>query len=392
MLRLELLNFWDILLLLGILQGIILSSIVFISKSHNPLTNKLVGVILAALTLAITGTFLDKFTFGEEQPFLRNLQIFFPFFIPTVIGPSIYVLVKSHRLPDYRFSKRDYYHFIPILFDITPTLLKITFVITSKIGISFVAASTLGSFLNTYNKYGDIFLWVQLSFYLFLSFKLLKKVAKKNQPNKVQQIKEKWLTSFTYKFMGFQLLWLPFLLIYVSDYDYLIWDLGIAYYYIYIPLIVLLYWIGLKWVLISREIKILSQFTINQPKASFHISKSSLQHYTRELKKLMNEKTLYTTPSLSVKDVSFALNIQPKMLSHILNNHLDSNFNDYINNYRIDYIKERLIDPNYNHLTIAAIAFESGFTSIATFQRAFKNREHISPRVYKQHFLSAMST
>jgi len=265
-LQLESLNFWDIVLLLGMIQGIILSSIVFTSRSHNRLANKLVGLILVVLTLAITGTFLDKFTFGDEQLFLRNLQLFFPFFIPILIGPSIYMLVKSHSTADYQLSRTDYLHFTPLVLDIIPAFLKIMFVITSKFGAPFIASSALGNFLNAYNKYGDIFLWIQLSLYLFLSYKHLKN---KNHTYKASVIQEKWLTSFIRMFIGFQLLWLPFLLVYISNYDYLIWDFGIDYYYIYIPLIVLLYWIGLKWVLISREIKILNQFTITPHKTSF---------------------------------------------------------------------------------------------------------------------------
>ena len=55
------------------------------------------------------------------------------------------------------------------------------------------------------------------------------------------------------------------------------------------------------------------------------------------------------------------------------------NFNELINTYRIQAVKERLIDPGYSHLSILGIAFESGFNSKATFNRAFKQFTQQTP-------------
>jgi AraC-like DNA-binding protein len=58
------------------------------------------------------------------------------------------------------------------------------------------------------------------------------------------------------------------------------------------------------------------------------------------------------------------------------------NFNDFVNAYRVKDVQERLIDRANQHFTISSIAIESGFNSLATFQRVFKNTTGMTPREY----------
>jgi AraC-like DNA-binding protein len=53
-----------------------------------------------------------------------------------------------------------------------------------------------------------------------------------------------------------------------------------------------------------------------------------------------------------------------------------------VNAYRIEEVKERLLAPGHQHLTITGIALGCGFNSQATFQRAFKNSTGVSPKEF----------
>jgi AraC-like DNA-binding protein len=66
-------------------------------------------------------------------------------------------------------------------------------------------------------------------------------------------------------------------------------------------------------------------------------------------------------------------------LSGVINKEMGKNFNELINQYRIETVKERLVDPAFAHLSILGIAFESGFNSKATFNRAFKHFTQQTP-------------
>jgi len=72
-------------------------------------------------------------------------------------------------------------------------------------------------------------------------------------------------------------------------------------------------------------------------------------------------------------------------LSNLLNQHIGKSFNDFVNEYRVDEAKKRLSDASYNNFTIAAIAFDCGFNSLATFQRVFKQVTGITPSKYQNH-------
>jgi AraC-like DNA-binding protein len=65
-----------------------------------------------------------------------------------------------------------------------------------------------------------------------------------------------------------------------------------------------------------------------------------------------------------------------------LNNHLNKSFNEFVNEYRIEEVKKRLVEKGNEHLTISGIALDCGFNSQATFQRAFKHVTGVSPKEY----------
>ena len=60
------------------------------------------------------------------------------------------------------------------------------------------------------------------------------------------------------------------------------------------------------------------------------------------------------------------------------------NFNAFVNTYRIQTARERLIDvDHYGNLTIKGIAESVGFKSPTTFINVFKKMVGLSPSVYQ---------
>ena len=58
------------------------------------------------------------------------------------------------------------------------------------------------------------------------------------------------------------------------------------------------------------------------------------------------------------------------------------NFNDFINNYRVEDVKKAFDKGEHKKTTLLGIAFDCGFNSKATFNRAFKKNTGISPKEY----------
>ena len=120
----------------------------------------------------------------------------------------------------------------------------------------------------------------------------------------------------------------------------------------------------------------LTQYTRN-------LSNYEIENYSKSLKKLMESEKPYLNPSLKLGDLAEQLHIKPKDLTVVLNHGLNKNFYDFLNQYRIHAAKEKLLDPAYDHLTILAIAYESGFNSKSSFNSIFKKSVQLTPKEFK---------
>lgn len=93
------------------------------------------------------------------------------------------------------------------------------------------------------------------------------------------------------------------------------------------------------------------------------LDESQAKHFTQLLLEHINKQKPYLNPDLSLRTLAEELNIHPNQLSWLLNEHLDKNFNDFINHYRVESFKSLLLDPKNSAITIMGLAFESGFNS-----------------------------
>lgn len=86
----------------------------------------------------------------------------------------------------------------------------------------------------------------------------------------------------------------------------------------------------------------------------------------------MEQNRPFLDMELSLEKLAEPLAIRPGHLSQILNESLGVNFYEFVNEYRVREAQTRIADPKSADQTMLAIAFESGFNSKASFNRAFK--------------------
>ena len=75
----------------------------------------------------------------------------------------------------------------------------------------------------------------------------------------------------------------------------------------------------------------------------------------------------YLNRELTVYDLSGQIKIPRHFLSEVINEHMGMNFYSLVNEYRVEEVKKRIVDPAYKNLTILAIAYDSGFNSKSSF-------------------------
>ncbi|BFN37336.1 helix-turn-helix domain-containing protein [Fidelibacter multiformis] len=106
--------------------------------------------------------------------------------------------------------------------------------------------------------------------------------------------------------------------------------------------------------------------------------------FLNRLIQFMEDEKPYLDSELTLKKLSKMLKVKQELLSNTINTQLNQNFFDFINKYRIEAFKIQSLMESNKHLSILGLAFQCGFNSKASFYRAFKKFEGMSPGEYFQ--------
>lgn len=112
------------------------------------------------------------------------------------------------------------------------------------------------------------------------------------------------------------------------------------------------------------------------------LGNKEIEKYKAQLEQLMSDEKPYLNPDLTLRDLAAQLDLPPNYLSQLLNEGFDKNFSEYVNSYRLEVFKGKVADQNNRHLTILALAYESGFNSKTVFNTFFKKTMGMTPRAY----------
>ena len=112
------------------------------------------------------------------------------------------------------------------------------------------------------------------------------------------------------------------------------------------------------------------------------LDKDLLEQYKSQLEQLMSNKKPFLDPNLTLRSLAQIMEIPPNHLSQLLNEGFDKNFAEYINSYRVETFKAKAADPAQQHLTILALAYDSGFNSKTVFNTFFKKMTGKTPKAY----------
>jgi AraC-like DNA-binding protein len=100
---------------------------------------------------------------------------------------------------------------------------------------------------------------------------------------------------------------------------------------------------------------------------------------------LMDEQKVYKKEGLTIGQLAELMNEQEYRLRRLINGQLGfRNFNDFLNQYRVNEACEILSDPAQTRKTILEIAYDLGYQSIGPFNKAFKDLKGVTPTAYRK--------
>ncbi|WP_108868703.1 helix-turn-helix domain-containing protein [Aquimarina aquimarini] len=102
------------------------------------------------------------------------------------------------------------------------------------------------------------------------------------------------------------------------------------------------------------------------------------------IKQFMLDKEPYLDASLTLQKLANQLNIPSRELSVLINQHMDTHFFDFVNEYRIKKAMQKLKNPSFKKHTIQEIMYDVGFNSKTPFNTAFKKHTNTTPSLYRK--------
>lgn len=384
------------IVLLGALQGFIVGALLRFSgrrRKEERVSRRLLAAILFWIALACLNLYLIHETYWTDTIWGRILGAVVPLVVIMPIGPLIYFYVRSCEEPDFQMTRRRRRHFIPVIIDVLQHVFLFLFLIALIVRVVPPNKYPVGTWEDYYDQYADIPRWISLTIYLGLATRYLTRRRRELSSPKEAAFADasateadirrlSWLRSLLRVFWAFDVLWLAHLIPYelpvvgdelISRFDW---------YPLYIPLVAIIYFLGAKGYFISVRHPKPAPETPDQRPAPPPIAEEKLGSVLQILRRSMEEDRVWLNADLNLGKLAQYCGVAPKILSTVLNQHLGTSFTDFVNRYRVDAVKERIVKPESRQLTIAGLAYECGFNSLPTFQRAFKAVTGMSPREY----------
>jgi len=116
------------------------------------------------------------------------------------------------------------------------------------------------------------------------------------------------------------------------------------------------------------------------------VNKALSKELSRVISAMVEEK-LYQQDGLTISSFAKHLSIHEYKLRKLINGEMNyRNFNDFLNFYRIKEVSEKLTQTDFVQTPVLTLALESGFRSLSSFNKVFKETHAITPTQYRKKY------
>lgn len=365
----------SIILFFCILQGLIFAGLLVVRGFRR---KKPSDFWLAILLVLPCLNLITPFIGFANVYDLNQWLTYFPFGIAYGYGVCVYFYVLSLTDSKRKFAPKDLLFFIP-------ALVYVIFRLTL-----FAQNLEFKDWFNE-NYYVPIaaplifvteFIWnVTFLYFSIVHYKKYRVWLDKNFSD-TEKIKFDWVRNFLYVF--------TFVLAAGAVFDFtdsFIVNLSyVQYFYFELILAFTTYYLAIAGYLNSETIEINYTAAENQRAAprKTPLAEADLQRLKTKLQILMEKEKPFLDPQLTLSDLAKQLGANTTTISYAINNGFGKNFNDYINEFRIEAVKNKLQSRELENSNMLGIAFNCGFNSKATFNRAFKKFTGVAPKEFHE--------
>jgi AraC-like DNA-binding protein len=392
-------GFYSSLLLITFSQGIIYS-VLLLKKAIQTETksNYWLSAFVFVCSLFVMPWMVGFAGWYDTQPY-RDILFYTPFQHLFLIGPIIYFYTQSLLNPSFKLSFKNALHFLP-------GILYIFYIFSLWVydklilGKPYFYEDGMDKDFDTWYQYAG---FISMTIYFILSirfYNFYRKVLVQVRSDAYDLLFD-WIKKYLYAFLGMILL--RFIFDVASNFFEILNSYKGSWWF-FLMYSIILYYISIIGYSngVSSKIAFENRLFQNQTKLLLNhhgsnneeivididyenesfSNNAEIEHWKMEIELLIVSNSLYQNPELTLNDVAKKLETNASIISKAINQGFQLNFNDYINNYRIEAVKKAFDKGEHKNATLLGIAFDSGFNSKATFNRAFKKNTGKTPKEY----------
>ncbi len=369
------------LLNIAIFQGIILGLVILRSSLFNSNSNKYVAYLLFTLSILLLNYVFELEEAYTPYPFLHFIDnvewaLLLPAFLFLYIVNRIDETIKS--------KQKTYLCFVPFAFS---AVLNITNDLDRVAGIYTIPET--GIVIIQILSLFHLFLVVTfIPFLLIYSYFMIRHLKDSEE--------KKWVVTLLTLFSSLLFSWIITWLVGI----FLQYDISSTMSVVALSATFIIHWtayVGIYKYKLAKNKDAIYTFLNNDLTISYSnseiIENDSPEEYResitvdnlyfQKLDLLCKEHHIYTDCTLNREKIAEKLGISAGYVSQIVNTVTGDNFANYINQYRVEAVKEMISNSEYENYNLLTMGLESGFTSKTTFYKAFKKATGQTPNEYR---------
>jgi len=371
---------------------IAITTLLFVLNISKIKTHKENIFLSVLLFITIIGELVIILNFrGLSNRFLFLISIVNAF--PSLLGPISFLYVKSVLNHKFKYSLRHNLIFVPFL---------ITLILSFYVNYFVNNILIISIILDIILKNISSFVFIVLSIFTIKKYRqnILSKFSY------TENIDFKWLNYLIYTELFVWILYLLLIILWVFDVSII----ESPEIFINICISVFIFLIGFYGL---RNTSVFSSLSVSSDKNLIEkeeveqnlqhnktttiqqnktlLKSEELENYFIKLTEYLEKEKPYLNEKLSLQDLSVQTKIHQRYLSEIINLKTGMNFFDYINSYRINYFNKILSSNQNQNFTLLGNAFECGFGSKSSFNRAYKKHTGVTPSEFKKNLNSQKS-
>ena len=349
-------DFFKLILLVGVVQGVFLSLGLVVKTYGKPQRNNYFLILIFLIALALLSKLLYTPAAYQQMPQLWYLADT----VAYLIGPLWYFTILKSIQPKLQLYRLDWFLLAPILYHLcfvaylctqpaayvlamerTPAILYVFYffcvtVLVVNGGYLWRAKGLLERYRDA--QFPDLLLKGQYAFLAILGV---------------------WLATFILSF-----LWAPAGSVNLAAYNYAFVSLALLSF-------------AMAFLALVRPA---SFYFLTQ---TYNSSETFLLQETAEvIEQFMREQQPYLQAGYTLQQLSEGIGVNQVLTSKAINRILQTNFNELINQYRVQHFIQVARQNRFPNLTLWGIAQEVGFGNKVTFYRAFKKQTGSTPKSY----------